>query len=146
MTQATLSREERHRLLDTLRGLDPTRCGLPKEHRRVRRRGVLEWMRIHVPPRRNEDRARVLRVLVKDVAAGGVGLYTRRVFAKNDRFVFPVHFMEGGGKLYLCEVVFCQRCSPRHFAVGAKFIASMEDPDGSAVVPTQWLEPTTPTD
>jgi hypothetical protein len=139
MVQAELTREERSELLQVLGTLDPTRRALPPEHRRARRRGVLEWMPIYLLPTAAEDRKRVVRVLVKDVAAGGMGMYARRPLEMGTRFAFPVRFQEGGGALYLCVVTFSRKSSPRHFAIGAKFIESVDDPAGDAGVPSEWL-------
>lgn len=141
MSQATLSQDEKADLLGVLRDLDPTHTGIPPELRRAKRRGVLEWMPVQLMPRFEGDRLRILRVLIKDVSAGGAGLYSRRPFAADDRFVLPVRFDEGGGKLFLCRVVFSRPASPRHHTVGAKFLASIDDPDATTMIPTEWLQP-----
>jgi len=120
--------------------LDPTHRGIPPEQRRSRRRGVLEWMPVQLMPRFDGDKLRILRVLIKDVSAGGAGLYSRRPFAAGDRFVLPVRFSEGGGTLFLSQVVFSRPASPRHHAVGAKFIAWIDDPEATVPVPREWLQ------
>ena len=139
MSQATLTDTEKTELLGVLRGLDPTRRGIPPEQRRARRHGVLQWMPLQLMPRFEGDRLRTLRVMLKDVSSGGAGLYSRRPFAVGDHFVLPVRFAEGGGQLYLCRVVFSRAASPRHYAVGASFVDSIEDPDATAPVPASWL-------
>ena len=140
MSQLALTVEEKAQLLDVLSGLDPTHQSIPPEQRRSRRRGVLEWMPVQLMPRFDGDKMRLLRVLIKDVSAGGAGIYARRPFASGDRFVLPIRFREGGGKLFLSQVVFSRPASPRHHAIGAKFIAAIDDPDATVAVPREWLQ------
>ena len=69
----------------------------------------------------------------------GVGLLTKVVHVKADKFVMPLRFDEGGGWLVLCEVRNSKSLATGHYKVGARFIDRIEDPWGDAKIPGDWL-------
>ena len=132
MDSPTLTAEERHQLLAVLRELDQK---APTEQRRGPRRKVQLnlWIRLL-----GEKRPERMRAILVNVAAQGVGLHMERPMKPGQKFLLQLRFIEGGGWLVLCEA---RNCLPLRLAyrVGAKFLDRIDDPDGTAKPPMDWL-------
>ena len=132
MDSPTLTAEERHQLILVLRDLDQK---APTEHRRRPRRKVQlnVWIRLL----EGKHLKRMPAVLV-NVAAQGVGLHVDRPLPCGQKFLLPLRFIEGGGWLVLCET---RNCRPlrQTCRLGAKFLDRIDDPDGTARPPLDWL-------
>jgi len=138
MTQATLNGWEKKQLMAVLRELDPT-GKLPEEMRQTKRRGIWQWLWIKTLAARGEAKPQVFRILAKDVSGRGIGFFSRRRLPRGERFAVALRFAEGGGRLFLCRVMFCQETSQRHFAIGAQFLDSVEDDHCDATIPADWM-------
>jgi hypothetical protein len=132
MDSPTLTAEERHQLLAVLRELDQK---APTEQRRHPRRKVHLNLWIRLLGKKPAERRPALLV---NVAAQGVGLHVERPLARGQKFLLQLRFIEGGGWLVLCEA---RNCRPLRMAyqVGAKFLDRIDDPDGTAKPPMDWL-------
>jgi hypothetical protein len=129
-----LTDRERHELVAVLRQLDPQ---APAEQRRTPRRKALVslWIR---RIGKGQSKAPAKQVLV-NVSEQGVGMLGKAAFANGDKFVMPLRFDEGGGWLVLCEVRNSKALPNGHYKVGCKFIDRIEDPQGDAKIPGDWL-------
>jgi hypothetical protein len=132
MEDPTLTIEERHQLLSVLRELDGQ---APAEQRRHPRRGVHLRLTLRVL---GEPRVQPMPALLVNVAARGVGLQVDKPLDAGRRFLLPLRFLEGGGRLVLCEVRSCTPCGAA-FKVGARFLEHIDDPSGTAKPPMDWL-------
>ena len=132
MDSATLTAEERHQLIAVLRELDRE---APTEQRRNPRRKV--QLNLWIRPLGEKSLGRMPAILV-NVAARGVGLHVERPMKAGQKFLLQLRFIEGGGWLMLCEA---RNCTPLRMAhkVGAKFLDRIDDPDGTAKPPMDWL-------
>jgi len=130
-----LTAGERQELVTVLRELDPT---APKERRgSVRRKTLLNlWMQ-----RIGENEGGTIsKVVLVNVSVSGVGILTKMPFLRGEKFAIPLPFAEGGGWLVLCEVRNCQRLMSGHYKVGGRFIDRIEDDNGDAKIPGNWLK------
>jgi len=134
MDNMTLSAKERHQLLSVLREMD---SAAPREKRQTPRRSVVLRVRIRVISALGKTTAHW--ALLRDVSARGIGLTLPFALSKGARLVAPLKFREGGGWLVLCEVRNCEEWEVGQFTVGARFIDKIDDPDGSAKPPLDWL-------
>ena len=138
MTQATLNGWEKKQLMAVLRELDPT-GKLPEEMRQHKRRGIWQWLWIKTLTTQPDGKPHVFRILAKDVSGRGIGFFSRRQLPRGARFAVALRFAEGGGKLFLCRVTFCQETSQRHYAIGAQFVESINDDHADATIPADWM-------
>ena len=141
MSATELTQEERRKLIAVLRDLD---VNGPPERRRTPRRKVLVnlWIRkVKAAGTLREKTADVdmFTGTIVNVSQKGVGLLVTRELAVGDRFVVPLRFNEGGGWLVLCDVRNVTRTATGRYKIGAQFTERMEDPDGNAKVPLDWL-------
>ena len=134
MDDLSLSVKEKHQLLSVLRELD---SAAPAEKRQLPRKPVVLRIRIRViaSPRKTTSHWAVVR----DVAPRGIGLTLPFSLPKGSRLVAPLNFREGGGWLVLCEVRNCSEWDNGQFVVGARFVDKIDDPDGTAKPPMDWL-------
>jgi hypothetical protein len=132
MDSPTLTSEERHQLLAVLRELDQK---APTEQRRHPRRKVQLNLSIRLLAGKHLNRTPALLV---NVAAEGVGLRTDMPLKRGQKFLMQLRFDEGGGWLVLCET---RSCMPvrRAYQIGAAFLDRIDDPDGTANPPMDWL-------
>ena len=131
MEEISLTTEERHQLLSVLRELDPK---APEESRRGPRRRV----QLNLTIRPLGERAARMPALLVNVATQGVGLQLERPLKQGQKFLLNLRFAEGGGWLVLCEVRNI-RSLRLAYKVGAKFLDRIDDPDGTAKAPLDWL-------
>jgi len=140
MSTVELNQQERQQLLDVLRDMDATKS---TERRRDKRRDVVVNLVVRKVKSGNVRKAAepvsVFPGTVVNVAARGVGLKLAQALDTGDKIVLPLRFREGGGWLVLCQVRTCSRQSDGSFRIGAKFVERLEDPEGIAKVPVDWL-------
>ncbi|HUO09964.1 MAG TPA: PilZ domain-containing protein [Phycisphaerae bacterium] len=135
MAEVLLSEEERHQLVAVLRELDPA---APREKRAGPRRKVLLsiWIR-HLAKGKSRS---LQKGLLVDVSRKGLALLLDGPMSIGDKVVAPLEFGEGGGWLALCEVRNCRReARATRWKVGVQFIDRIEDVDGKARIPGDWL-------
>lgn len=139
MDTAELSSKERQQLMGVLRELD----GTATERRRDKRRPVTVKLYVRrvkaASQQKTPDEIGLFSAIVVDVAAHGVGLQLRHSLDSGDKIVLPLRFREGGGWLVLCQVRSCTAAGGGNFRVGAKFLERLDDPEGIAKVPVDWL-------
>ncbi|MGN6367950.1 MAG: PilZ domain-containing protein [Phycisphaerae bacterium] len=135
MMQVTLSEEEKHRLMAVLRELDPA---APKEKRSGPRRKVL--LRIWIRRIVKGKATGLQKVVLVDVSRKGLAILTPQELEVGDKVVAPLQFGEGGGWLTLCEVRNCRQVAGvPQWKVGLQFLERIEDTDGKARIPGDWL-------
>lgn len=134
MGDVSLSAKERHQLLAVLRELDQ---GAPPEKRQMPRQSAL--LRIRICVIKGKRKTASLVATVRDVAPRGIGLILRSPLEKKSKIIVPLKFREGGGWLILCEVRNCSDWQNGQFLVGARFLDRIDDPDGKAQPPMDWL-------
>jgi hypothetical protein len=136
MHTVELSSAERRQLLAVLRELNDT----PVEKRRSPRRKVLLnlWVR-KIRGSGQDNQVGLFQAKVVNVSEAGVALVVRRPLAEGDLLAVPLRFREGGGWLVLCEVRNCRRYETGEYRVGTHFRDRIEDPDGDAKVPADWV-------
>ena len=132
MNSPTLTLEEKHQLLSVLRELDPK---APAEQRRALRRKV----HVEVPIRTLGQNPAVLKSTIVNTSASGAAFVVNAPLPKKAKLLLPLRFCEGGGWLMLCEVRNCVPYPKRHWRIGARFLDHMDDPQGTAKVPLDWL-------
>jgi hypothetical protein len=133
MNAISLTADERHKLLAVLRELDE---GAPAEKRRQARRKV----QLDVPVRMVGRRpAKTVKSMLIDVSARGVALIVGQELEKGEKLVLPLRFREGGGWLILCEVRNASALPHGRCKVGAKIVDRIDDPEGNARPPMDWL-------
>jgi hypothetical protein len=128
----SLTAHERHQLLRVLREMDQDS---PIEKRRESRRKVFHKIWIRAIQQRRCSR---LRATLVNVAANGVGLEASVALLRDQRFVLPLRFQDGGGWLVLCEVRSCT-ATKVGYRIGARFRDRIDDPTGTSTVPMDWL-------
>jgi len=133
MDHVTLTADERHQLLAVLRDLDQE---APTEKRKTARRRVDLGIWIRPVSRKAPG---LLKATLVNVAAKGVAVIVGRPMRKGDRFVLPLRFREGGGWLVLCEVRNSSTQGGGAWKVGAGFLERIDDPEGTARPPMDWL-------
>lgn len=133
--QVTLSDEERHQLLAVLREMDPA---APKEKRAGPRRKVLLslWIRRIA----NKRAAALQKAVLVDVSRKGIAILLPEKMTVGDKVVVPLKFGDGSGWLTLCDVRNCRQVTgvPR-WKIGLQFIDRIEDTEGKAKIPGDWL-------
>ena len=135
MSTVTLSREEKHRLSAVLRSMDPT---APKENRRWLRHKVLFDLWIKKVSRRGKKA--LFKVLAINVSKRGVAIVSPQKLSIGERFVMPLRFDDGGGRLVLCQVRDCRTLPSGEHRVGAYFIEWIEDTTGTTPIPAAWMK------
>jgi hypothetical protein len=139
MDTAELSSKERQQLMDVLGEMN----GTATERRRDKRRPVTVKLYVRrvkaASHKKITDEVGLFSAIVVDVAAHGVGLQLRHALEAGDKIVLPLRFREGGGWLVLCQVRSCSPAGEGSFRVGAKFLERLDDPEGIAKVPVDWL-------
>jgi hypothetical protein len=139
MSNVELNTEERQKLLAVLRELD--------DHAVERRRDKRHEVTVHLyvrkvksaHPQKGDGDIGLYPAEVLNVAARGVGFKVQNWMAVGDQVVLPLRFREGGGWLVLCQVRSCSPLSDGSYRVGAKFLERIDDPEGVAKVPVDWL-------
>jgi hypothetical protein len=139
MSTAELNAHERKQLLDVLREMD----GQGTERRRDKRRPVAINVYVRkvksAPGKKDTAEVGLYQALVINVAVRGVGLTLRQPLDPGDKIVIPLRFREGGGWLVLCQVRSCATAEGGTYRIGTKFLERLEDPEGIAKVPVDWL-------
>ncbi len=134
MAEDTLTTREKHQLLAVLREMDPK---APTEKRQLPRRSVV--IRIRIREIKASKLQKLQWAVLQDVAAKGLGLRTSDRMNKGTRFLARLRFRESGGWLALCEVRNCAKWQDGEFSVGARLLEQIDDPDGDAKPPLDWL-------
>jgi hypothetical protein len=135
--QTELTIEERHQLLAVLRELDH---GSIREKRSAPRRKVLQHLWVKQIGAGAGKNVAMFQGVVVNVSVRGLAMMVRRPLSKQERLAIPLRFADGGGWLVLCEVRNCQKAQgDRGYRVGVYFVDRIEDPDGEAKVPMDWV-------
>jgi len=134
MSELALTAQERQQLVSILRELDGNTDCEQRRHPRRKSRISLTIRVLRGGPTNRSSRATLV-----NVSARGVGLLVHKTFVAGDKFLLPLRFDDGGGWLVLCEVRNCTLLAPKSSKVGARFLDRIEDPDGDAEPPMDWL-------
>lgn len=134
-----LSVSEQRRLLSALAELEPGQR-LPKDGRKHKRWGVIQWLWVCRLARDPGHRPQIIKVLLRDVSAGGMGFFSRRPMKRGEFVVAPLHYAEGGGRLVLARLTFSKSVGKRHWIMGAQFVEHIDDPELRAPIPAEWYE------
>ena len=139
--ETVLTKTERAEVVGILKELAPRRgAGLPRDARRARREGVLQWLWIKtVPSTGSRGRSELFRIMLENGSGSGVGFTSRKEMEVGEQFVVPLAFKEGGGKLVLCRVKHVRAVDGREWYIGAEFLTTVDDPDGRTKVPHAWM-------
>ena len=134
MSTVVLTPEQTHTLRAVLQEMDPA---APAEQRLWPRHKVAldMWIRT-ISPR---GRTGVFKVMAMNLSKRGVGLLSRRLLSMGEKFALPLRFDDGGGKLVLCQVRNARRLSNGHCKVGATFVTWIDDNEGNAKIPDDWV-------
>jgi hypothetical protein len=132
MNSPALTMEEKHQLLSVLRELDPK---APSEQRRAPRRKI----HVEAPIRIIGPNPTVINSTIVNTSSSGAAVVINAPLAKKAKFLLPLRFCEGGGWMMLCEVRNCVPYPKRQWRIGARFLDHMDDPQGTAKVPLDWL-------
>ena len=134
MSMVSLTPEQTHTLVAVLGELDPL---APRENRRTQRHKVALdlWIRKLSPTGRHA----VFKVMAANLSKRGVALFSRRKMSVGERFVLPLRFDDGGGRLMLCQVRNSRELAGGHQKIGGQFIAWVTDDDGLAKIPDEWV-------
>lgn len=133
MTTVSLTPDQRHRLTAVLQDMDPT---APRECRRYARRSVA--LSIWAKTLSRRGKSALFRVSAVNVSTRGVGLLSRRQLSVGERFVLPLRFEEGGGRLALCQVRNSRKLDDRQHHIGAMFVAWVNDDRADMPIPADW--------
>jgi len=140
MSAVELNQQERQQLLDVLRDLDASKSA---ERRRDKRRDVVVNLVVRKVKSSNVKKSAepvsIFPGTVVNIATRGVGIKLAQLLEPGDKIVLPLRFREGGGWLVLCQVRSCSKLADGNFRVGAKFVERLEDPEGIAKIPVDWL-------
>lgn len=134
MTDAQLSSRERHQLLTILRELDPA---APPEARKHSRRPVALDVTIRVLG--GKLGITLLKAKLVNVSLKGLAMTLSRPLHPGDRLAVPLRFDDGTGWLALCEVRNARSLRPGAFRAGLQILERIEDPDGTARTPMDWV-------
>jgi hypothetical protein len=138
MGTVELNAQERQQLMTVLREMD----GGAVERRRDKRRAVtvnLYVRKVKSAVAGKGDDVGLFPAVVINVASRGVAFKVRHAMDPGDKVVLPLRFREGGGWLVVCQVRSCSLISDGNYRVGAKFQERLDDPEGIAKVPVDWL-------
>lgn len=137
MSTVTLSPAQQEQLMSVLRDLqsDGAQC-----KRRHPRRRVRQAMWLKRPAISHRPTPQIFSISATDVSTSGIGFYCKRQLETDEQVIVPLQFREGGGMLVLCKVRHCRPTEGGHFHVGARFLETVDDPDGAARIPRPWLQ------
>lgn len=133
MSTVSLTSEQRHCLTAVLQDLDPS---APHESRRWSRHNVLMSMWIKKLSRKGKKS--LFRISAVNISKRGVGLISRQQLSVGERFVLPLRFEDGGGRLVLCQVRNNRPTEDGQHRIGALFMAWVNDDQGDAAIPADW--------
>jgi PilZ domain len=133
MEQIALNPEEREKLLNVLRELDPN---VPAEKRRHKRRNTR--LGLWIQPINEGGKRTVLKATLVNVAARGVGVEVKQPLTIGHKFLLRLRFREGGGWLVLCQVRNCRNLEDGQYRIGSQFLDRVDDPYGDLKPPFDW--------